>query len=184
MATTAKRIDSDYYVEGYATTFDEPYLLYEYDGIEVYEQVDRHALDGVDLSDVIFQFDHTGRVFARTSNGTLGLEPDEKGLLTYADLSKTTAAKGIHEDIEAKLLTKMSWGFIVEKDRWESEGNKRIRTILKIKKIYDVSAVSIPANDYTTISARNSAQGRLDAEQREALEKRAKILKIKILLED
>ena len=183
-AATAKRINSEYYVEGYATTFDDPYKLYEYDGVEIYEKVDRRALDGVDLSDVIFQYDHTGRVYARTSNKTLVLEADERGLCIAADLSKSNGARDIYEDIKSGLITKMSWGFIVQEDRWETEGNKRIRTILKIKKIYDVSAVSIPANDCTSISARNVTQGRLDAERRESLEKRVRILKLKINLEE
>lgn len=157
-------------------------MLYEYDGVKVFEKVDRHALDGADLSDVIMQYDHTGKVLARTSNNTLGLIADTKGFLAYADLSKSTAAKALHEEIANRLITKMSWGFVVLEDSWDRA--TRTRTILKIKKVYDVSAVSIPANDGTSISARNFAQGRLEAEQREALERRAKILKIKILLEE
>ncbi len=48
------KTDSEYYVEGYAATF-EPYLLYEIDGIKYYEKIDRGALDGADMSDVIMQ---------------------------------------------------------------------------------------------------------------------------------
>lgn len=65
-AADNKRFDTDFYVEGYATTFDDPYVLYECDGIQYKEIIDRHALDGADLSDVIMQYDHGGRVFART----------------------------------------------------------------------------------------------------------------------
>ncbi len=180
MTASNKKLDSSYYVEGYATTFNEEYLLYEYDGRKVFEKIDPNAINGVDLSDVIMQYDHTGKVLARITNNTLGLEVNAKGLLIYADLSKSVAAKELHEEISNGLITRMSWGFIVEEDRWETRGNDRIRTILKFKKIYDVSAVSIPANDYTSISARNFAQGRLDAEQQEQLERRAKILKLKI----
>ena len=90
VAAAAKRIDTEYYVEGYATTFDKPYLLYEFeDGTKFYERIDAHALDGADMSDVIMQYDHEGRVFARESNNTLILIPDHKGLLIAADLSKT-----------------------------------------------------------------------------------------------
>ena len=68
VAAAAKRIDTEYYVEGYATTFDKPYLLYEFeDGTKFYERIDAHALDGADMSDVIMQYDHEGRVFARES---------------------------------------------------------------------------------------------------------------------
>ena len=53
-----KRIDTDFYVEGYATTFDKPYLLYEWDGNKYYERIDRNALAGADMSDVIMQYNH------------------------------------------------------------------------------------------------------------------------------
>lgn len=172
-----KRFDSDCYVEGYATTFNDPYLLYEFeDGTKYYEQIDRNALDGADMSDVIMQYDHEGRVFARQSNKTLELVPDHKGLLIAADLSKTDLARGLYQDIDAGMINKMSWAFTVAEDSYDRE--TRTRTILKIKKVYDVSAVSIPANDDTTIAARNFASGRREAEQLEQLERRKTVLKI------
>ena len=179
--TSEKRIDSDYYVEGFATTFNKPYLLYELDGVKYYEEIDRHALDEADLSDVIMQYDHQGKVLARLSNGTLGLEPTEKGLFIYADLSKSQAAKELYEEIKNGLVTKMSWAFTVAEDEYDRE--TRTRTITKIKKVYDVSAVSIPANGDTEISARSWLDGVIEAERREALERRKRILKIKIDME-
>ena len=51
--SATKLIQTEYYVEGYATTFDTPYLLYEFeDGTKIYERIDAHALDGADMSDV------------------------------------------------------------------------------------------------------------------------------------
>jgi HK97 family phage prohead protease len=176
-----KRIDSDYYVEGFATTFNKPYLLYELDGIKYYEEIDRHALDGADLSDVIMQYDHQGKVLARLSNGTLGLEPTDKGLFIFADLSKSAAAKELYEEIRNGLITKMSWAFAVAEDKYNRE--TRTRTITKIKKVYDVSAVSIPANSDTEISARSWLDGVIEAERREALERRKRKLKILIDME-
>lgn len=178
---TTKRIDTDYYVEGYATTFNQPYVLWELeDGTKYYEQIDRHALDGADMSDVIMQYDHEGRVYARQSNGTLQLIIDDRGLLIAADLSKTELAKGLYQDIKERMITKMSWAFVVAEDSYDRE--TRTRTILKVKKVYDVSAVSIPANDDTTIAARNYASRSYEAEQREQLEKRIKLLTIKTTL--
>ena len=83
MVMTIRALDDsqDMVVEGYATTFDDPYVLYEYDGIQYKEVIDRHALDGADLSDVIMQYDHNGRVFARTGrSNTLLIEPQPLGL--------------------------------------------------------------------------------------------------------
>jgi HK97 family phage prohead protease len=164
-----KRIDSDFYVEGYATTFDKPYLLYEYDGIKYYEVIDRNALDGADMSDVIFQLNHEGKVYARQSNKSLILQPDNHGLFVCADLGKTASARGIFEEIQSELITKMSWAFTVAEESYNTE--TRTRTILKIKKIYDVSAVSIPANQDTEINARSFIDGVIEKEKQELLER-------------
>lgn len=180
-----KRIQTDYYVEGYATTFDTPYLLFEFeDGWKYYEVINSRALDNADMSDVIMQFDHTGRVYARQSNKTLILQPDNVGLFTCADLSKTDAAKQLYQDIEAKMITKMSWAFMVARDSITEDREKRIitREILEVKKVYDVSAVSRPANEDTEISARNFATRSYEQIQGEYLERRAKLLKIKAML--
>ena len=154
--------------------------MYEdYDGTKYYEEIDRHALDNADMSDVIMQYDHSGRVYARQSNDTLKLEMDDNGLKVTADLSKTELARGLYEDIAAGMITKMSWAFVVTKDAYDQK--TRTRTILEVKKVYDVSAVSIPANDDTNIAARNYVNGRRELEQREQLAKRIAKLKIDTL---
>lgn len=170
--TTNKRLESDYYVEGFATTFDQPYVLWEYEGNKYYEVVDRHALDGADLSDIIMQYDHGGKVFARNKMGagkkpTLIAEPQESGFFIAADLSLTDASKRMYEEITAGLIYQMSWAFTVSEDSYDRD--TRTRKILKVKKVYDVSAVSIPANAATEISARSWADGVIDAEKRETL---------------
>ena len=160
-------------VSGYATTFNQPYELYRmaYDGVVyiVKEQVDRNAFDDTDLRDVIMQYDHEGRVFARTSNGTLELDPDEHGLHIRAELGGTEIGRQLFEEIEGGYTTKMSFGFRIGKDkreeteeRDEETGMRTItvlRTILSISHLYDVSAVSLPANDATSISARSYCDG-------------------------
>ena len=176
----AKRIDTDFYVEGYATTFESPYLLYEIEGTKFYERIDAHALDGADISDVIMQYDHEGRVFARQSNGSLILIPDHKGLLIAADLGRTDLARGLYQDIQQGMITKMSWAFTVKTDSYDRATHTR--TILEIKKVYDVSAVSIPANGDTEISARSFAHRSYEAERQERLLQRARLLKIRASL--
>ena len=76
-------------VEGYATTFNDPYELYNSGDYIVEEQIDSRAFDECDMNDVIFQYNHEGRVFARTSNNTLEVVPDEKGLHIRANLGGT-----------------------------------------------------------------------------------------------
>ena len=154
-------------------------MLYEIDGIKYYEKIDRNALEGADISDVIMQYDHQGKVLARLSNGTLGIEPTEKGLFIYADLSKSQEARELYEEIKNGLVTKMSWAFTVAEEEYDKE--TRTRIIKRIKKVYDVSAVSIPANDGTIISARSFINGVIEKEQQELLERRKK--KIKLLID-
>lgn len=151
--------------EGYATTFGEPYLLLDDGDYRMFESVDPHAYDECDLSDVIMQYDHQGRVFARGGNGTLVIKPDIHGLFTRGYLGGTQIGKQLLEEIRGRYTTKMSQGFRVAKDERkvvEDRENNRVdiyRTILKVKKLYDVSAVSLPANDATEISARSFCEG-------------------------
>lgn len=120
------------------------------------------------------------RVFARQSNKTLILQPDYKGLKVAADLGKTDLARGLYQDIEAGMINKMSWAFSVAEESYDRETHTR--TILKIKKVYDVSAVSIPANGDTEISARAFASRSYEQERQELLKRRAAILKIRASL--
>lgn len=190
--------DNEKIVSGYATTFNQPYELYRssWDGYTyiVLEQVDPKAFDDCDMSDVIMQYNHEGRVFARTSNGTMELDPDEHGLHVRANLGGTEIGRQLYEEIEGGYTDKMSFGFRVGKDKREETEERDedngtttvtiLRTILTVSKLYDVSAVSIPANDGTSISSRNFAEGVIDEvrkeiakrEERERQKKKIRIL--------
>lgn len=171
--------DGKMIVRGYASTFNEPYELYN-DGTYIFrEQVDPGAFEEADLSDVILQYNHEGRVFARTSNGTLQVSVDDKGFAVEADLGGTEIGRQLYEEIKGGYTTKMSFGFTVTEDKREETENKEdrtyevLRTITKIGKVYDVSAVSIPANDGTSISSRNLVDGvikEIEEEHLKALE--------------
>lgn len=175
--------EEEYIVEGYATTFDDPYVLFSDGDRDFSEVVDRHALEGTDISDVIFQYDHSGMVYARTKNETLQLSTDEHGLKIRADLGSTAASRQMYEAISAGLVDQMSFAFVVDGEDYDK--NTRTRKITHIKKLYDVSAVSIPANPGTEISARSAFEGYIEAEQLEELEaekRREQIERIKNLL--
>ena len=166
-------------VEGYATTWDE-YLLWDDGEYRMFERFDPHAYDECDLSDVIFQLNHEGRVYARGGNKTLTVAPDEKGLKTVAYLGGTETGKQIREEIAGGYLTKMSQGFRVKQDKREiieDRENGRVdihRTVLKVEKLYDVSVVSLPANDATSISARSISEGVIAEVKQERLAIEAK----------
>ena len=180
--------DDGMIVEGYATTFNQPYRLYADDDLVIEEQVDSRAFDEAMLEDVIFQYNHEGRVFARTRNKTLEITPDQKGLFIRADLSGTEEGRKLYEEIKGGYTDRMSFGFTVAEDRTEASGTKPrtyLRTITKIGRLFDVSAVSIPANDFTEISARTFVDGILDKERADALaaeQRERQKQKIRILL--
>lgn len=187
-------------VEGYASTFEEPYLLYSGEGFELWEVVDRNAFSETDMSDVIMQYDHQGRVFARTRNNTLRVEPNDKGLFIEADLSGTEIGRELFEEIRGGYTDRMSFGFTVQADAEDREQNDEgiwiyTRRIKSVGKLFDVSAVSIPANDGTSITAdavtrsidnlRDGVIERIRAErleeERQALEQRRAEVKSRAL---
>lgn len=180
--------DSKMIVEGYATTFNQPYTLYESKCFRIIEQVVPTAFAECDMSDVIMQYDHEGRVFARNKNGTLELSVDSIGLKVRADLGGTDIGRQLYQEIKGGYTDKMSFSFKVEEDQkvYTTEHDKDFetctRTITKISKLYDVSAVSIPANDMTSISARRYADGVIEYIQAERLERVNKAKKIKLKL--
>lgn len=176
-------------VEGYATTFNQPYTLYSFENYEVREEIDEHAFDECDMTDVIMQYDHQGRVFARTKNGTLQLATDKTGLKIIADLSGTEIGKQLYGEIKGGYTDQMSFGFIVGLDeRTYTEDHETgkttvLRKIKKISKLYDVSAVSIPANPATELHTRSLGDGWIAEVKAERLmaQKRARLkLKIKM----
>lgn len=175
----SKLIESEYYVEGYATTF-ERYKLYDTEEGGIYEQMSPDCFAECDMSDVIMQYDHCGRVFARQSNGTLVLIVDEKGLKIGADLSKTEEARKLYEDIKEGMCTKMSFSFMPQE--WKYDKDTRTLVHTKIKKVFDVSAVSLPANDTTEINSRNFCDGVIAKVKQELLMREKQKLELKIKL--
>lgn len=195
------RAEDEKRVQGYATTFNSAYALYTDDEFELREIINENAFDECDMTDVIMQYNHEGRVFARITNGTLKIDIDKpNGLLINADLGGTQLGSQVYEEIKGKYTNKMSIGFKVDRaaDVWTTEQiDGRVvetRQINKIVKLYDVSAVSIPANNQTSIEAisvRALVDGeieklkaeRLEAERLELEKKRAK-LRARFLMED
>lgn len=159
----------DYMVEGYASTFDR-YKMLTIDGVDYYEQIDRHAFDEADMSDVVFLRDHEGRVLARTKNGAVQLSIDEHGLYQKTNLGLTGASKEMYEDIATGNYQQMSFSFVVAEDRYDKDTHTRI--VEKVSKVFDVSAVMFPANPFTEIgvSARDYFDGVIEMEKAERLE--------------
>jgi len=142
-----------FHVRGTAVVFNTPTCLYEYDGVKYFEVIDRHAFDECDMSDVIFNYNHGGKVVARLRNQTLRLSIGRTGLDMEADLSGTEAGRELYREIVGGYVDKMSFSFTVRASEYDTATHTK--TITKIRKLYDVSAVDIPAYQETSISARS-----------------------------
>ena len=161
-----RTLDEGMIVEGYAATFDQPAVMYEYDKVEYKEVIARGAFDTAQMSDVVMNFDHQGKPIARTKNNTLTLTIDDVGLRARADLSGTEAGRTIYEEIKAGYIDKMSFAFTVADESYDKATHTR--SINKVKRLYDVAAVSIPAYDTTSIQARSFFEAEAEKEKAEA----------------
>lgn len=173
---SAENGNNELVVEGKACTFNEETVLYSSNDYEAREVIDPVAFANTDMTDVIFNFNHSGRVYARTRNNTLALEVREDGLYMRAVLrGDDQGHKELYDDIKTGTIDKMSFAFTVNDSKWtfEEKDGKEIdtRTILGINKLYDVSAVDIPAYDTTSISARSAYEA---VSETRAAESRAK----------
>lgn len=170
--------DEEMRASGYACMFNSPTVLYEYEGIEYKEIIDARAFDKCEMIDVVMNYNHAGKPVARTKNGTLELTVDTIGLKINADLSGTEESRNLHEEIKGGYIDKMSFAFIVGQEEYDKATHTR--RITGIKRLYDVAAVDIPAYDSTSISARSFFQAEAEKEKAEALERRKRILKLKM----
>lgn len=178
-AAQDRLIQSDYYVEGYAMRY-ERYVLFEDEGGKIYEEFLPQCFAGCNMSDVIMQYDHRGHVYARQSNKSLILLPDNIGLKIGADLSRTNSAKEMYEEISTGMSCTMSWSFLPGRYHFDEARSTLVHE--SVKKIYDVSAVSIAANPDTEIYARNFCDGEIAKIKQERLEGAKAKLRLKLKL--
>lgn len=166
---SAETEEENYIVEGYATTFNDPYVLWDDGKLVIKEQISPDAFKDADMSDVLFLYNHEGRVYARQKNGSLALTVENEGLHIRANLGLTEESRKMYEDIKAGLVDQMSWAFTVALDGDEYDKKEHLRTINRVRKVYDVSAVSYPANPSTSIAARSFIDGVIKEELAERL---------------
>lgn len=157
------------YVEGYASVFDSETVLFELDGVEYKEMICTGAFDNCKMDDVIFNYNHEGKVIARTRNHTLELNVDTKGLRIKARLDGTEEGRRIYEEIKGGYIDRMSMAFTIGEESYDQEDH--MWKVRGLKRLYDVSAVSIPAYDDTSIEARKNSI--LEAEAQEGRERKA-----------
>ena len=158
-------------IEGYPVVFDKEQFIF--DGKRsFYEKIDKHAFDNADMSDVCLKYNHNDNVLilARTRNDSLKLSIDEHGLFMRAELIDTTTNIDVYKMVKSELLKEGSFAFTVKDKTEERRADGAVlRNILEIGKLFDVSAVSYPQNDWTEISARKHIDGVIDEVETERL---------------
>ena len=157
-------------LSGLATPFEVPTVLYEIDGVEYKEVIDRHALDNSDFSLCCLKYNHENSVpvLARTRNGSLQTSIENEGLRYSAKLANTSVAKDVYTLVKEGILTQCSFAFTVKRSEYDKVTHTR--RILEIDKVFDISIVDIPAYEDTNVEARSffeleSKKNRLESDK-------------------
>jgi HK97 family phage prohead protease len=154
----AEDAESDNMVlEGYAANFDTTTDLGFFQ-----ERIARGAFDNVLQDDVRYLLNHDGMPLARTTNGTLELRVDDNGLYTRAILNDTQLGRDTYKAVKRGDISQMSFAFVIDEQEVDTEAN--LRTVTKVKRLYDVSAVTYPAYPTTTLQARSAFTANDDLE--------------------
>lgn len=166
-------------LEGYAAIYDSPTVVEEYCGIEYKEIIAKNAFDGAIMKDCCLKYNHndSAMILARTRGGSLELTIDNVGLKFRAKLFNTSCAKDVYTLIKEGGIDKCSFAFRCAEDSYNVD--TQVRTILKIKELFDVSVVDIPAYDNTSVEARSFFK--LESEKRQALDRAKLANKLKVL---
>lgn len=140
-------------IEGYAALYDEVTDLGYFR-----EKISRGAFEGRTKDDVRLLLNHEGAPYARTTNGTLELTEDGRGLYYRATLAPTQAGKDLYVMIKRGDISQSSFAFTIAKDTWSED--RTLRTIERVGTLYDVSPTTYPAYSATSVKARSFAMGK------------------------
>lgn len=147
-------------IEGYAALYDsESEELWGFT-----ETIEPGAFDNADLSDVRALMNHDPNlILARSASGTMQLGTDQKGLWYRFEAPDTTFGNDFLTMVKRGDISQSSFAFTIKEDSWEDlEGGNTLRHIRQIDKVFDVSPVTYPAYEKTSVTARS-----LDAYQKE-----------------
>jgi len=150
------------------------------------EYIGSEAFEGRLEDDVRFLINHDGMPLARTTNGTLRLSVDEIGLKYEAKLNpNVSTSRDLMELLKDGTINQSSFAFIVEDDSWEMKDGMNVRTINKVSRLYDVSAVTYPAyNEASSSVALRSMQEWQEKEEAKKLEESLEAEKLEGIKEE
>lgn len=180
-------------IEGRAIVFGSQTDIGWYDEI-----IDKGALDDTDLRDVRMLVNHNtdmiplARSRNNNENSTMQLSVDDEGMVIRADLDieNNSDAKNLYSAVSRGDISGMSFMMIVDGDKWaDMDSDHPTRTITSIRKVLEVSAVTWPAYEATSIEARGlagaleSAKASLESAKAEQREVERKKMRLRILAE-
>lgn len=149
-------------IEGHAAVFNSKTNI----GGWFDEVIERGAFDECDFDDVLFFVNHDtmkiplARSRRNNGNSTMQLSVDNTGLLVRSnlDIENNSEARTLHSSVSRGDIDGMSFSFRIKEQRWENlDTDMPTRYITKIAKVYEVSAVNMPAYNDTDISARDKS---------------------------
>ena len=152
----------DNVVVGYGSVFNT--LSNELGGFR--EIIAEGAFDGRLEDDVRFLINHDGLPLARTTNGTLRLSTDERGLKYEAKVANTSIGRDLVELMRNGTINQSSFAFVVEDDSWEVRDGMNVRTINKVSRLYDISAVTFPAYEEASVALRSMENWKQQEEEK------------------
>ena len=149
-----REVDDKLQLVGHAAVFDR--LSEDLGGFRerIMRGAFRKVLDNQDDVRLLINHD-SNKLLARTTNGTLELRQDPKGLRVFAELAPTTYAKDLQVLLQRGDMSQMSFAFRVGSDTWTDEDGELIRSINEFESLFDVSVVTYPAYPQTDVSARS-----------------------------
>jgi HK97 family phage prohead protease len=174
--------DDELIVEGYASTFNEPYELYGGPPWGWTEEVDPGAFDKTLASnpDVPLLLNHKGMPLARTKSGTLQLSTDKVGLKMRASLDKRDPqVQSVAVKLERGDMDEMSFAFWVVRDEWTYDDDNEHRLLREVN-IHkgDVAIVNYGANPNTSVGIADAVRALADAKDDEILALRSGDLRV------
>ena len=134
-------------LEGYAAVYDQQTDI----GGMFKETISRGAFDDVLQNDVRLLLNHEGAPMARTTNGSLVLSSDDHGLKYRANLVDTQASRDLHAMIKRGDISQSSFAFMVGEQEINDRGD---RNVLKVSNLLDISPVTFPAYEFSSVHAR------------------------------
>ena len=160
-------------IAGYALKFDKPSVSRG----KFVEYICAGAFNGVDLTEVLALFEHNyASLLGRVDAGTLSLNVDDVGLHFVLDIPDTTLGRDVYNNVKLGNLKGMSFSFHLAKggDEWK-QGEKPIRIINKIKSLEEISVVSVPAYEDTSVQVTRSLNAFFDEQNEQNYREKVRI---------